>query len=223
MSDTHIGSIYTDVSYIYSAFDKFAERGVDMVCHCGDVFEGMSNRPGHVYELSDIGYSEQLEKGREIFSHWTDTPIYMIDGNHDRWYIKSSGAVIVDALCDGQNNLKYIGHDEGDIKLKGSPATIRLWHGEDGSSYAFSYRIQKIVESFSGGDKPSVLVCGHVHKAYYCFDRNVHCLSAASIQKQSKWMRGKRLAAHTGFWVVELIINKSGVGSMTSTFYPFYA
>jgi len=118
--------------------------------------------------------------------------------------------------------MTYLGHDEGDITLSTAPVTIRLWHGEDGSSYAHSYRIQKIVESFTGGDKPHVLFCGHAHKHTYMFERHIHCIGAGSMQTQSKWMRGKRLASHTGFWIIKMVVNDKGVGSFAPQWFPFY-
>lgn len=221
ISDTHLGSIYTDPDNIYRAFDVFEQRGVDFIAHCGDVHEGLSHRPGHMYECSHIGYSAQLEHSREVFSQWTDTPIYMVDGNHDRWYIKSNGAIIVEELCRGQENLKFLGHDEGNINIAG--VTIRLWHGEDGSSYAYSYRIQKIVESFTGGEKPNILLCGHTHKALPgMYDRHVFCTSAGAIQRQSRWMRSKRQASHTGFHVIRFGVNDLGVSWYEPRLYPFY-
>lgn len=220
ITDTHIGSRYTDPRHLEEAFETFASVGADLILHAGDVHEGLSNRPGHMYECTALGYSAQLEESRKVFGQWTDSPIYMVDGNHDRWFIKSNGAKIVEELCAGQSNLHFLGHDEGDIDIGG--ATIKLWHGEDGSSYAFSYRIQKIVESFTGGEKPHILVAGHTHKALYMFDRHVHCISAGSMQKQSKWMRGKRHASHTGFYVVRLAVNDSGVAWFEPRFYPFY-
>jgi hypothetical protein len=36
-------------------------------------------------------------------------------------------------------------------------------------------------------------------------------------------MRGKRLASHTGFWIVDIYVNKTGVAKTTGTWYPFYA
>ena len=219
-SDTHLGSNYTSVDMVNYAFDEFSRQGVDLITHCGDVFEGLSHRPGHMYECSHLGYSAQLEHGREVFGQWTDTPIYMVDGNHDRWYIKSNGALIVDELCRGQENLHFLGHDEGNINLNG--IIIKLWHGEDGSSYAFSYRIQKIVESFTGGEKPNVFLCGHTHKATYIFDRHIHCVSAGAMQRQSKWMRSKRHASHTGFFIIRMGIGDTGVAWFEPRFYPFY-
>jgi predicted phosphodiesterase len=220
MTDTHLGSVYTNPDMIFRAFDVFAAHGVDFLVHCGDVHEGMSNRPGHVYECSHIGYSAQLDHSREVFGQWKDTDVYMIDGNHDRWFIKSNGALIVKELCDSHDNLHFLGHDEGDINIQGK--TIKLWHGEDGSSYAYSYRIQKIIESFTGGEKPNVFLCGHTHKALPMYDRHVHCCSLGAIQRQSKWMRGKRHASHTGFFVIRMGLNDTGVSWFEPRFFPFY-
>ena len=220
ITDTHLGSKYTDTNMLMEAFEVFDKSGVDFITHCGDVHEGLSHRAGHVYECTHIGYSAQLEHSREMFANWKNTPVYMVDGNHDQWCIKAAGAKMVPELCRGQKNLHFIGHDEGDIEING--VTIKLWHGGDGSSYAFSYRIQKIVESLTGGEKPNVLLCGHTHKALSIFDRHVHCVSCGSMQKQSKWMRGKRAASHTGFYVIRMGINDGGVSWFEPRFYPFY-
>lgn len=221
ITDTHIGSNYLDPKRIYQAFDEFRKEGVDFVTHSGDVTEGMSHRPGHIYELSHLGYANQKKEAIDIFSQWTETDIFAIDGNHDRWFIKSNGARIVEDISMALVNFHFIGHDEGDISLKGK-ATLKLWHGEDGSSYALSYRLQKIIESLSGGEKPSVIVAGHVHKYVKIFERNVYAVSAGSIQRQTPWMRGKRLGAHVGFVIADYWVNDKGLAKMSDTWYPFY-
>lgn len=222
ITDTHVGSLYTDYGYIREAREMFAKEKVDIVVHAGDVTEGMSNRPGHMYECSELGYDAQKERAIELFSDFDFSPIYMIDGNHDRWYIKSNGARIVKDICKEIENAEFVGHDEGDI-IVGDGVKVRLWHGEDSSSYAISYRLQKLVESLSGGDKPDVLITGHVHKFGHFFIRNIHCVGAGCIQKQSKWMRGKRIDAHTGFGITDMVVNETGVGRFRNEFFPFYA
>ena len=219
MSDSHYGSIYSDPNYTEMAFEEMDKENCSFIVHPGDVVEGMSNRAGHVYELSHIGYEAQKEHAIDILKQW-NKKIYMVSGNHDRWYIKSNGANIVKDIADSLPDGEFIGHDEGNISLNGT-VELRLWHGEDGNSYAVSYRIQKIIESLTGGDKPHILIAGHVHKSTYLFERHIHCISAGSLQKQSKWMRGKRIPAHTGFWILEAWIN-GGVKKFRQTWYPFY-
>jgi predicted phosphodiesterase len=221
ISDTHIGHQMFDEARLFQAFEEFKKEGVEFITHSGDVTEGMSHRPGHVYELDAIGYDAQKEKAVRVFSQWQDTPIYAIDGNHDRWYIKSNGAYIVKDIDRILPNFHFIGHDEGDISLDGK-ATIKLWHGEDGNSYALSYRIQKIIESLSGGEKPSLMLCGHTHKYVKLFERNIHAISVGSIEAQTKWMRGKRIAAATGFCIIDAYIGVKGITKLTETWYPYH-
>jgi predicted phosphodiesterase len=222
ITDTHIGSNKMSPDRIYQAFEEFRKEKVDFITHSGDVTEGMSNRPGHVYELTNIGYANQKLAAVEIFKQWTDTNIYAIDGNHDRWFIKSNGARIVEDIDKEVENFHFIGHDEGDISLNGK-ATLKLWHGEDGNSYALSYRLQKILESLTGGEKPNAMLCGHTHKYVNIFERHVFCTSIGCMQSQTPWMRGKRIAAHTGFSIIDYWVNDKGICKMTSTWYPFYS
>jgi len=222
MTDTHIGSNKMPPDRIFQAFEEFRKEKVDFITHSGDVTEGMSNRPGHVYELSDIGYANQKRASVDIFKQWTDTDIYAIDGNHDRWFIKSNGAKIVEDIDKEVENFHFIGHDEGDISLKGK-ATLKLWHGEDGNSYALSYRLQKILESLTGGEKPNAMLCGHTHKYVDIFERHVFTTSIGSMQSQTPWMRGKRIAAHTGFAIIDYWVNDKGICKKTSTWHPFYS
>ena len=221
ITDTHIGHKRFSEERLMAAFEEFSKQGVDFITHCGDVTEGMSHRQGHVYELDHIGYDAQKTEAIRLFSKWDDTPIYAIDGNHDRWFLKSNGALIVKDIADSLDNFIFLGHDEGDISLGGN-ATIKLWHGEDGNSYALSYRLQKILESLSGGEKPSVLLAGHVHKYVNIFERNVWSVSVGTLEAQTKWMRGKRIAAHVGFCIIDVWVNDLGVSMFKTTFYPFY-
>jgi predicted phosphodiesterase len=220
-TDTHIGSVYFNPEYYEKAIEECKKENVKFICHTGDVVEGMSKREGHIYELTHLGYDKQKEYAIKILNFWKGK-YYFIDGNHDRWFIKSNGAIIVKDICEKLKNAKFLGHDEGDISLKGE-ATIKLWHGEDGSSYAISYRIQKIIESLTGGTKPNILLAGHVHKMGYFFERHIHAFSGGALSTQSSWMRRTRKANHTGFWIIKATINKTGVAKCTGTFYPFYA
>ena len=222
MSDMHSGSKYFSEAWLDSAYNEFAKSGVDMVVNVGDVVEGMSNRAGHIYELEHIGYDAQKEYAIKLLSQWSGTQ-YFIDGNHDRWYVKAgnAGALIVKDICNEVPGAVFLGHDEGNITVNG--CVIKLWHGEDGSSYAISYRIQKLVEAFSPGEKPNVLFAGHVHKQGYFFDRSIHCVSTGAMCRQSSWMRSTRKANHAGFHIVKMAINNGGVAWFEPRWFPFYS
>ena len=221
ITDTHIGSLYFDDSRLFQAFEEFRKEKVDFITHAGDVSEGMSHRPGQIYELSELGYEKQKAKCISLFSQWTDTPIYAISGNHDQWFIKSNGANIVGDIDMALDNFHFLGHDEGDVSL-GGKVVLKLWHGGDGSSYALSYRLQKILESLSGGKKPNVLITGHVHKYVSIFERNVYAIGVGALQRQTLFMRGKRLSAHVGFVIADYWVNDKGLAKMQHCWYPFY-
>jgi predicted phosphodiesterase len=222
ITDTHIGSVDFHEERLYQAFDEFHKEKVDFIAHAGDVLEGMSNRPGHIYELTHLGYDNQKTYAIQCLSQWKDTPIYAISGNHDRWYIKSSGANVLGDIDKELENFHFLGHDEGEISLKGK-AVLRLFHGEDSSSYALSYRIQKIIESLTGGQKPNAMIFGHVHKYVDIFERHVHCTSIGCLQSQTRWMRSKRIAAHPGFAIIDYWVNNQGICQKTICWKPFYS
>jgi predicted phosphodiesterase/transposase-like protein len=219
ITDTHIGSIYFRDYYLQSYFEEAEKQGVQCTFHTGDLTEGMSHRPGHVYSLSEIGYDAQKEKTIELFKDYKK-PIKIIDGNHDRWYLKSNGALIVKDIAREFSNWEYLGHDNATVEVNG--VKIELHHGEDGSSYATSYRVQKVIEAMRGGEKPQILLTGHTHKMVYMFERNIHAISGGALSWLSAWMKSKRLVCHTGFWIVKCVIAEGEVKSLSPRWYPFY-
>ena len=207
ISDLHIGSAYTDEHEVEMAIAECARQGCEMLLISGDVTEGMSGRDGHIYELKHVGYKAQRAAAVRILSRFPGK-IKAISGNHDLWYMSkgNQGALIVEDIChDLGDRAEYLGEHEGSIYLNG--ARVDLWHGEDGASYALSYRLQKIVESIEGGTKPNMIITGHDHKSMYLPNlRNIQAIAAGCMQHQTPWMRHKKLAAYCGFWIVELCI-----------------
>lgn len=221
-SDPHFGSN----SFRPEVFDKMLKLinmyKPDFVLNVGDTLEGMSNRPGHVYELTHIGFNQQFNYAKDLLSQ-INIPIYGIDGNHDAWYeVKSDQGIIVgNQLQNELKNYNHLGQMEGDLNVDG--VKIRLFHANDGTAYATSYKIQKLIESFSGGEKPEILHSGHYHKSLYLFTRNVHGIESGTLCSQSKFMRGKKIPAHTGFGFVRAWHNGAGeVRRFNHEFIPFY-
>jgi len=218
-TDTHIGEESFNDSLWESFINECKRQNVDAILHAGDILEGMSNRPDQAYHLTDLGASAQMDHAERLFKK-TDLPIYCIDGNHDRWLVKSSGLYAVRDLAARLDNVEFLGADCGDLEINGT--IWRLWHGEDGSSYATSYRVQKLIESFTGGDKPNVLLCGHTHKSGYFFERNIHAVTGGALSYQSSWMKSKRYPCHTGFWIIRATTQDKQIVRFSPTWYPIY-
>lgn len=226
ISDLHIGSKYFHPTKLQAAFRIFREEGVKKLLIPGDITEGMNSREGHVFECTHIGYESQREYTIKLLHGW-DRPgewMYAIDGNHDRWFGKRAGAKVVLDLERSLPNLTFLGHDEGDLILEtpDGDCWIKLWHGEDGASYATSYRVQKLIESLTGGQKPHILITGHIHKQGYFVERNIHTIMSGCIQNQTKWMRAHRLPAHVGFWIVDFTMTRDGVTRFKPEWFPFF-
>ena len=220
ISDTHWGSKYTPEEWCREAFKTFEQEQCECVLHCGDLTDGLcpSRAKTHIYELSQIGYSAQKIYAVRMLS-LCKLPIYVLSGNHDSWY-KDVGADIVEDVCEEVDNAIYIGNNQADIDIDG--IKIRLFHGLDGSSYAVSYRLQKIVEGFSGGNKPNILLCGHTHKYCNIFERNIQVVSIPSLQAQTPWMAGKKLSAHTGFVIIDFDVFDKQVCNFKVQLFPYY-
>ena len=217
MGDTHIGSIYTPKQNILKAFEEFDKAKVDFMVHTGDVTEGMSNRPDHVYQLTHVGYDKMKTYAIELLSK-CPCPAFYIDGNHDQWFIKSNGSLIVKDICNEIPDATFLGHGEGDIKLNN--IIIKLWHGEDGNSITTSYRMQKVIETLTQIEKFDIICMGHTHKQAYIYERGKHAISTGSIQRMSNWMKGKRMIAHVGFHIIEVVLNTKGIESLSVKWFP---
>lgn len=91
------------------------------------------------------------------------------------------------------------------------------------NSYAISYCLQKLIESFQGGEKPSIVISGHYHKAGVFYPREVHSVLAGCVCDQSRFMRKKKLQAHVGYYIIKLKQHEDGtITEFTATFKPFY-
>jgi predicted phosphodiesterase len=205
MSDNHAGSIYSKDEDVLLAIETMKKEKCSFIVHAGDCVEGMMNRPGSVYELSQIGYKAQRDKAVELFSAW-DKPLYMTGGNHNDSFNSKFGVGmdITEDICSRLPDAKYLGSLEGNIDING--ATIKVFHGNDGASYALSYREQKLLDMMTVKELPDMLITGHTHKAMFMKYRGVYSLCAGTLQKQTPFMRSKKLPAHVGWWVVTVCV-----------------
>ena len=219
--DSHIGHSEFRDDWWAAMVSRGVEEGVDFLLHTGDILEGMSGRPGHVYELAQIGFEAQFAKAKDMIN-LCPFPFKAIIGNHDQWYCGKGdqGLNVGLRLDESIPHFEYLGMQEADIVVEG--VKIKLWHGLDGSAYSLSYRTQKFVEMLSGGEKPNILLAGHTHKSIFYQTRNVNVFETGTTCGQTGFMRGKKLAAHTGFWIVDVWSNESGLVRIRPEWTPFY-
>lgn len=223
MSDTHIGSIYTDDNLFPIIINEMKKQGCQGILHPGDIVEGMMARPDSIYELSELGFIKQRDKAIKMFELW-DGPWWIIDGNHDDSFNTKLGAGISMGaeIARILPNVSYRGNGVGEVTING--INIALYHGKDGgSSYALSYRLQKIIESMASKRKPQILIAGHDHKTFYLpMYRNVQGIAAGCIQRQTNHMALQRSMACTGFWIIKFGAKNGSLLWFNPTWYPLY-
>lgn len=230
ISDNHLCNKHSRLDVLNAAYDTYAHMGITTVYNAGNWIDGearfnkteLVTAPGMDNQLDYMIDKYPLRKG--ITTH------YIAGDDHEGWYQQREGVEIGKYLQyraegQGRSDLKYLGYGEADISLRhgGGVAVLRVVHPGGGSSYAISYTDQKRVESYQGGEKPSIELAGHYHKASYSYPREVHCVQTACTEDQSMFMRKKKLQAHVGYWVIKIAQDERGaVNRFAPEFFPFY-
>lgn len=222
VSDTHIGSKHQQLTRLSETYDRFLEEGITDVYHAGDLTEGFKMRRGHEHEIFLMGADAQIEYVVANYPKYDSIKTHFIIGNHDLSHMISGGTDIGKRIAENRPDMNYVGALNSKIYLTPN-CIMELNHPLDGASYALSYAIQKMADSYSGDAKPNILINGHHHKMLYCFYRNIHCIEAGTFEAQTPWMRGKRIAAHMGGLILHIRVDTEGtIKSFLPEFLPYY-
>ena len=173
VSDTHIGSVYQQITCLNNFVRMCGERGIDIMLSCGDQIDGILPGMQHTYERflhSDEAYEEYCEQNFPAM-HRT----YMINGNHEGALAKHSdeGYDFVKKFSRMRRDIKYCRTDEGGLMKKPVqlPGGVRavMYHGSSCTNENVGQkrepRLQrKVAEMMSRGVEADVYIFGHCHK-----------------------------------------------------------
>lgn len=207
ISDTHLGSKYDRLDILRYLYDKASKNGVNYVLHSGDLTEGVSGRPQQLYELRECSYTGQRDYVIDKYPK-SDIPTYICSGNHDLWWIKKCGSDIVKDICDSREDLHYLGSDCEDLKI--GKLRIRLYHGNGGSAYAKSYKIQKYLDSIPPSERPHILQTGHVHNAFFMKQGNTYCFQTSCLQDLTPYGRSMGFGDEKSCWWLDIDMDNKG-------------
>ena len=217
VSDTHLNSKYERLDVLNALYDIFEREGIKTVLHAGNIIEGYNSHINQ-FDVINTGVNEQVAYLIKNYPYKKNIVTHFITADdHEGWYVKQNhvniGKVIENAARDdGRNDLHYLGHIEADVQLEVGerPTIIRIMHPGGGSAYAKSYKPQKIIESFAGGEKPDFLIIGHYHKSGWDVVRNVPYISAGCTADQSPFVRKIPIQINVGGYIVDLKIDDAG-------------
>jgi hypothetical protein len=213
LGDTHLCSKYQRLDVLQDIYKRFADADIDRIFHSGNYIDGEARF--NKFDLLVHGMDSQV---RYLCDEYPVAPnsltTYAIDGDdHEGWYCQREGVDIGkyvenELRAAGRTDWKGLGYMEAFVPLRhataGTESQLHLVHPGGGSAYATSYTVQKLVESYSGGAKPAVLLAGHYHKLEFINIRNVWALQTGCTQDQTPFARKKRLQYSLGGGVCEL-------------------
>lgn len=225
IGDRHYGNTCCDIPAIAAYYAEVAKMGITEVLDAGDMLDGHKVYRGQEFELQDVGIDKQSKRFADTSPAHSGITTHFITGNHDASFTRSVGVSVGDKLAQLRSDHKFLGADTASIELtnkSGTKIKVALIHPDGGSSYAISYKPQKIVEQLEGGTKPDILGIGHFHKADFIPSyRNVAVLQTGTFERQTPFMARNGLAAHVGGWIIEAAKNKSGI-RVKAEFIGFY-
>lgn len=222
MGDTQINSKYTQLTYLHDFYDECERQGIKHVYHTGDIDEGDQMRMGHQYECYTQGADEHVAEIVRVYPKHAGMTTHFITGNHDASITKRSGHDIGKAIAFQRNDMEYLGADCALVCLTPN-CILQLQHPWDGTAYALSYKLQKMIEAMQADTKPNILAVGHYHKIEYLFYRNIHAFQTGTFQMQTPFMTAKSISAHMGGWIIEAHVDDEGhIKKIVPQMIPFY-
>lgn len=183
ISDTHFGSKYCLRAQIRDFIQHAYDTGVREVLHPGDWIDGCYKHG--LWELTHHGLDEQVQDVFESLPRLPGLTYHGITGNHCGTFMDAIGVDVGDYMMSafarqGRHDVKMYGNRGAMLKLHG--AVIHLWHPRQGTSYARSYQLQKLIEKYSSAEKPSVVLAGHWHVFCHVYERGVHGVACPTFQ-----------------------------------------
>jgi len=210
--DKHLGSKYARLDVLHRLYDRFADENVDRVFDAGNWIDGEARFNRN--DLEVFGMERQCRYLAREHPRRPGLVTYAVAGDdHEGWYGQREGVDIgrfAERVFrdEGRTDWVDLGFMEAYVRLvdsrTGRSSILSVMHPGGGSAYATSYTVQKIVESYGGGEKPAVLLAGHYHKLEMINVRNVWAFQTGTTCDQTPFMRKKRLEAHVGGWIVRL-------------------
>ena len=222
ISDTHINSKYTQLTYLQKFYEICSKRGIEDIYHVGDIDEGEQMRTGHQYECYTQGADDHISEIVANYPCFDGVATHFITGNHDSSIYKRCGVDIGEIITMKRKDMRYLGRDCARIEITPN-CILELRHPWDGTAYALSYKPQKMIDGMEANSKPNILAIGHYHKLEYLFYRNVHCFQAGCFQTQTPFTRGRGISVHLGGWIITVEVDKRGyVQRIVPEMIPFY-
>lgn len=222
-SDWYIASKAAQVSALRAFLDVAVKKHeCEHILVPGDVCAGYGVYRGQANEVYAIGADDQLDALINTVPEYKGVQFYVLGGNHDYSFIKTSGFNIVDAACRRRADWTYLGFDEATVPLTES-LDIVLWHPSGGVPYALSYRGQKFAAELAQRELADIIVgkkerprtrfvfWGHLHVADSFPYGPIRVTGPGCFEGRNSYLKQKGLTPQIQGIVVEAWLTDEGL------------
>ena len=211
LSDTHGGSRYEQLTALRSFYAYADDRKVDAFVHAGDVTQG-SDRMHKGMELEVHAHGADAQAAYVVATYPRSkrrgVKTYVIAGNHDDSFLKDGGINVVRRIAAQRADMQYIGQDAAYLNIGGLRCYVV--HPDGGSSYAKSYKPQKLSESLPLDRRVALLLVGHYHNYGSFRQKETQSLMLPCFQSQYAWLARKALHPDIGGLIVDIWLDDNG-------------
>ncbi|MEM2115986.1 MAG: hypothetical protein QXD62_00870 [Candidatus Woesearchaeota archaeon] len=220
-SDAHIGNVGFSEGLFKKMIKAIRQYKPDFVVFCGDLVE----YPKSKEEFSEINYisSKKLIEYVSNLLQEIDMNIYAINGERDMLFNQKYEETLnlEKSLMENTKNYHFLGDLEGSLIINDS-IKIMLAHPKDQPAYTTSYKLQKLIASLRGGEKPHILHLGHYHQVLRYQARSVEGILSGTLCGQTLYMKNKKIPAAMGFGIVKVKYSGKHIEEISHTFIPHY-
>ncbi|MBS3140172.1 hypothetical protein J4479_04155 [Candidatus Woesearchaeota archaeon] len=197
ISDTCLNSKYARLDILHTVYDLFKKFKVSYVLHCGNITEGYAKGATHVEHILCQDYDGMLDYIGQAYPK-IGVPTYFIGGRNERSFFKRLEKVVADDgsiwmektnvcmdLDSLREDLNFLGWHNAKVRIA-PKTTLALVSPKNGSRkpYTISHPIQKIIESYGGGEKPDIQVVGYYNQRWSGIHLGVNAIMIGTTQNQ---------------------------------------
>lgn len=201
IADTHLCDKACALDELHDFYEYCSESGVQDIINAGDVVAGIRVYRGQEFDLVAHGFKDQLDYAVKYYPKIDGITTHVVSGNHDMSFKVRAGVNFVEALSKEREDVKWIGDYDADIVVNG--VRIKAGHGDHGTPYSVSYRLQKRLEKM-GTPLPQIYILGHYHTALTMMYQNVHAYLPGCWQKPNDFSIRKGLPNMIGGYIAHI-------------------
>lgn len=233
ISDTRLGSIYSQLSILNDMYLKAASMGVKYVFLTGDVVEGIYSGAKGIYNttLHKYGYEDQADYVASCFPRVDGITTYFITGEHDLSFLKTQDKIDIGTLiANKRNDMIYLGPRRKKVTFitddkRNGNISLYLQHSKGNVPYTVSYKPQQKISSLRNEDKTDILVTSHFAACDSFYRRGVRSFQVPTVTATTDEMKDANTPVYNsvGAWVVNLNKDKKGnLKNTTQMWIPYY-